>query len=354
MEAPRTLLCLHGSQQTGEILRTRLGKVVQKARKTVDTVFVDAPHSSPLKPGDDVPLRHWWDRRDPPAVLKRSLEQSLATIDAVWREKAPVVGVLGFSAGGSLAALIAMMPQRFPGLQYVVCAGAPDVDDLAKVLGLSSSAAAPPRGVRSLHTAGTADLVVPVASSQALARRFADPVFIVHDQGHCVPSKADFVAQVVDFIEAHGRGAQPAADALPAVPVEKHGAANAPPPPPLPCTSPENAEQQRDELEALLSIYPDADLRMLRPAPTAAADPSAAFSIALDTSAADGAPAAWAGHLRLVIDFPPNYPEGPPGTTEPAIDVDSCGLSMMDFGSAVRRSLLATVRAAAAASAGAP
>ena len=342
-DAPRdVLLCLHGSQQTGEILRSRLGNIVKKARKNTDVVFIDAPHASPVKPGDEVALRHWWDRRDSPAALKRSLEQSLAVVDSVWRDKAPV-GVLGFSAGGSLAALIAMMPKRFPGLKYVVCAGAPDVDDLARACGAVTEV---PRSVRSLHAAGTTDLVVPVVSSQALARRFADPIVVMHDQGHCMPSKADFVAKVVEFIELGGHAPPPPVTPSP-------GAANTtlPPQPPQPCSSAENAEQQRDELEALLSIYADADLKLIRAAPSAPEDPSAAFSIALDVSAAaDGVPTSWAGRLRLVLDFAPSYPDAEPVS----VDVDTGGLSMMDFPSAVRRSLLAAVRAAATAGVGAP
>jgi hypothetical protein len=48
------VLALHGSQQNAEVLRTRLGRIVPKAKKHASFVFLDAPHILPLKDGDEI------------------------------------------------------------------------------------------------------------------------------------------------------------------------------------------------------------------------------------------------------------------------------------------------------------
>ena len=325
------LLCLHGSQQTAEILRTRMGRIVSKARKFTRIEFLDAPHRLPLLPGDEIELRTWSMKDD-----GSSVETSLAAIEACWKILRPD-GLFGFSLGGSIAALICMQPHRFPGLKYVILAGARDVEELANVY-FKGTIPSISRDIQSLHLAGRIDAVVPWKSSEALSQRFTQTCFVVHEQGHCIPSKSEFIAKVVDFVE---HNCTTIAGVAPSVPVTAAPTASTPaapptttastttttgrivPPTPPPtilmnCSSISNAEQQRDEIEAILAIYPDADVKLLRPPPNGISEPSASFSILLsdiDTAAKDTTlvtvPSNWMQQLRLVIDFPAGQPPFP-------------------------------------------
>ena len=334
------LLCLHGSQQTAEIFRTRMGRIVSKSRKFTRIHFIDAPHRLPLNAGDELELRTLSIRDD-----ESSVEASMAAIEACWKLIRPD-GVCGFSLGGSFAALMCMQPHRFPGLKYVILSGARDVEELASMY-FKGPIPNIPSDIQSLHLAGRIDAVVPWKSSEALSQRFTQACFVVHEQGHCIPSKSEFIAKVVDFVEHNCTISAAAAVPPPIAPLTASAAAAAtvkttvssststpttttgrivpPPPPPAiltNCSSVSNAEQQRDEVEAIYAIYPDADLKLLRPPPNGITEPSACLSILLsdlDTAAKGNAtlvaiPTNWMQQLRLIIDFPPGNP--PPFTTE--------------------------------------
>ena len=60
MFGPFDILALHGSSQTGEILRTRLDPLVQKFGKDCTWSFPDGPVEHALLDGDSVPRRSWF------------------------------------------------------------------------------------------------------------------------------------------------------------------------------------------------------------------------------------------------------------------------------------------------------
>jgi pimeloyl-ACP methyl ester carboxylesterase len=110
--------------------------------------------------------------------------------------------------GGSLAAIVASLPVRFPGLRLALLGGARDLPacTLHGVLnphlsdtdhtGTDTDTVAadslvslplPLIALPSLHLIGAADRVVPPPSSRLLATRFLSPTLLEHDQGHCIP-----------------------------------------------------------------------------------------------------------------------------------------------------------------------
>lgn len=118
------------------------------------------------------------------------------------------------------------------------------------------------------------------------------------------------------------------------------------------CTSESNASEQRDEIEALTAIYTSTEIKILRPPPLNTNMPSGCISIMLTAPTHTGVleiPTAtrapynqvitqrWQGELRLLIDFPPCYPEDP--GSDPGIDIDVGNLSMMEFPSSLRNVL---------------
>ena len=248
------VLALHGSQQNGEIMRTRLGRIVPKLKKIASFSYIDAPHSLPLKEGNDVrylsirkqlfpksvvfilllssillSYRTWYIRENG-VVNLASLNESLSVLKIFWAKEGwicmkyfsshlltiqhpsisrnnasyytsgPFDGVFGFSQGGAIGALLATKPNLFPGLKFVILSSAPDISELTNLSGVSAFAVS--STVKSLHFAGLADIVVPMSISRVLASRFESSQFLEHEQGHCIPTKPGMIAQMASFLES--------------------------------------------------------------------------------------------------------------------------------------------------------
>lgn len=97
------LLCLHGSEQNAEIFRTKIGRLPHKAQKErIQITYLNAPHALALRPGDEVPLRTWYMRRDRDGTIRKdTIEESLSLLEKTWRD-GTFDGILGFSQGGGL------------------------------------------------------------------------------------------------------------------------------------------------------------------------------------------------------------------------------------------------------------
>jgi hypothetical protein len=125
------VLCLHGSEQTAEIFKTKTGNLTRKTKLHCSLEFLDAPHLLPLRPGDDAQLATWYLRVDG-RIDFLSLEKSLAFLQEKWASGG-YSGVIGFSMGGALATVMSTSPSRFPGMRFVIAAGAPDISEMGNV-----------------------------------------------------------------------------------------------------------------------------------------------------------------------------------------------------------------------------
>jgi hypothetical protein len=145
-----------------------------------------------------------WYLRDNNGVTQVSLEKSFHDLLAYWQEKGPFDGIFGFSQGGMIATLIATRPDLFPGLKFMILAGSPDIGELSvpNIGKEGSGIPGIPITLRSLHFAGLADSIVDLSSSRNLAARFHGAQFIEHEQGHCIPTKANYIALMIKFIES--------------------------------------------------------------------------------------------------------------------------------------------------------
>jgi hypothetical protein len=99
--------------------------------------YVDAPFELPLKQGDAIPMRTWYLRRGKDdnkssnsSIDYESVEKTLNYLEAIWHSSSSsegkYVGILVFSQGGMIAAMVASLPHRFPGLQFAIIGGALD------------------------------------------------------------------------------------------------------------------------------------------------------------------------------------------------------------------------------------
>jgi pimeloyl-ACP methyl ester carboxylesterase len=177
----------------------------------VDFVYLDAPSlaagdfgwwhavaserdAASDDPGVDGPHRHY----------KGWLRTHAAIVDVFERE-GPFDGVLGFSQGAALAALLVGLravdgvttvarPLRFD-FAIVVSGFVSNDGALARLFDRPGAYDLP-----SLHLIGRADGVVPSDESRRLARRFRAPVIVEHGGGHVVPGAPDVLARVRAFL----------------------------------------------------------------------------------------------------------------------------------------------------------
>lgn len=219
----KKILCLHGKQQNKEIFRTKLGRIPPKLKSKATLTIIDGPFDCPDEdprlndagngessnvtdgsienstaiPSSSSVKKSWFDKSAEGVIDPNTLQTSLDYIKEVWTKEGPFDGILGFSMGGTLAAILASESHisNYPGLKFLICIGAPNIPPTLGEFIISPE-------IRSLHMAGANDTMIPVDWSQSLANRFCNPVFYIHPQGHCIPMKAENIAWVTEFVQS--------------------------------------------------------------------------------------------------------------------------------------------------------
>jgi pimeloyl-ACP methyl ester carboxylesterase len=203
------ILCLHGYHGSAEILRAQLRPLTSALDAPAEFVCVDAPS---LTAGDF----GWWhatcdgERR----AHYRGWSATRDWLRALCASDGPFDGVLGFSQGAALAALVVGRcthdpvdgaPRPSPGFAVLI-GGFPSRDPRHAQL------YQPPGGIDapSLHIIGRADAVVPSRVSHDLAGRFRAPVVVEHDGGHVVAATPEVRWAASRFLldQARLRGAR--------------------------------------------------------------------------------------------------------------------------------------------------
>jgi len=362
------ILALHGKQQNGEVFRSRLGrlphKIQQLQKTTID--YVDAQFELPLNQGDAVAMRTWYLRRDDSTVDYESVEKTLCYLEALWWSNGHAIssydGIIGFSQGGMIAAIVASQPHRFPGLHFAIIGGAPDLSCLDDISCISNGGSRSKYhsesmqiDVSSLHLVGVKDQVVAPSSSYALARRFRDPRVVEHEMGHCIPTQAKYLSMIVDFIREalllSASKVRCTADACSSLPPIKAHSSTSHTHAPLSsnsgptgsrhrCRNDEIATTQAEEYEVLTSIYPSEIVLLTEMIPVIAGDACISIHVQLNFSNTlmdiSKIPTAWLDNIGIDISCPSDYPTHAP----PIITITTGSLSMFDgFSSSMALSL---------------
>ncbi|NWS78579.1 OVCA2 Esterase, partial [Crotophaga sulcirostris] len=205
---PLRLLGLHGYRQSERRFRQRTGALRKALRGCAELVALNAPHAVPGGDGDgdaDDPPRGWWFSRPgafeagEAAAAPAGLEESLSAVAAALAEQGPFDGLLGFSQGAALAAMVCALRARGdPRFQSVAFA--------ILVAGFASRAPAhahfyrEPIALPSLHVLGDSDAVIAAPLSRELAQRFVEPAVLTHPGGHFVPAAAAQKKVYLDFL----------------------------------------------------------------------------------------------------------------------------------------------------------
>ncbi|KAJ3321433.1 hypothetical protein HDU76_014105 [Blyttiomyces sp. JEL0837] len=214
--AKRRILCLHGSSQTASIFRERLERLETRLGNRVTFTYLDGPIELPLKQGDQVRLRGWYQRdhhdHDHHQEQEICICEAVSLIKKIWMRLGPFDGVLGFSAGGVIASAIAMMPMWFQGLSFVMVAGTPyfKLCIHQQATGMLDMV---PGYVKSMHAMGFSDSLVPVDESKRVCEKYfgGGGEVMVHEQGHIFPVRAEELGKWVGFLE---RGMRPSEGCL--------------------------------------------------------------------------------------------------------------------------------------------
>lgn len=320
-----------------------MGRIPPKLKHIAEMHITEAPHCLPLREGDDVPTRTWFELDSQGKWTKSSYDATIQHIQSVWEQQGPFDGLFGFSQGGTLAAVLAAMSEsHFPSLKFVICFGAPDVQTLPN--GISCT-------IASLHGMGKTDLIVSREKSMSLANRFTNPVCFEHELGHCLPKKAEHIQMINDFITStmskfagNGNIDSPPTTItsnfssnanMKSVAEVAEVADNV-----LYCASESCAEQQQEEIDTLLAIFSPTEISILSPTDTTASTGRPTGKLIIYLQPPSDQPAlAWASKLSLLFHMTANYPD----SSLLKVEIQTNGLSMLQFTTSMRKSLLSAL-----------
>lgn len=226
-QAKLRVLCLHGYGQDGDAFRAKSGSCRKDSKKLVDFEFVTSPHhivpgagpgaghpDHKAEEGAD-PGRYWWDFNSEASQMN-GFEESVSFLAQIFEERGPFDGVLGFSQGaGMLAILMAKLQRRELPTAITFRFGCMVSGFLPRDSTYRAILEAQPLTIPSLHVYGETDNIIKPDRSQALASAWTPTAATVltHAGGHLMPSVASVRKGLKQFF-GHFQGATGGSAAL--------------------------------------------------------------------------------------------------------------------------------------------
>uniref|UniRef100_A0A8C5KU31 Esterase OVCA2 n=2 Tax=Jaculus jaculus TaxID=51337 RepID=A0A8C5KU31_JACJA len=208
---PLRVLCLAGFRQSERGFREKTGALRKALRGRAELLCLSGPHPVPAGAGPCPPEeqpRGWWFSEEAdvfsalqePAVC-RGLEEALGTVARAMDQWGPFDGLLGFSQGAALAALVCALGQagdpRFPLPRFVILVSG----FCPRGLGLKEPILKSPLSLPSLHVFGDTDRVIPSQESMQLASQFPEAITLTHPGGHFIPAAAPQRQAYLKFLD---------------------------------------------------------------------------------------------------------------------------------------------------------
>ncbi|XP_075417327.1 esterase OVCA2 [Tenrec ecaudatus] len=216
-QPPLRVLCLAGFRQSERGFREKTGALRKALRGRAELVCLSGPHPVPEAAGpepDSGPCapeeqpRGWWfseaaavfSALEEPTVC-RGLEEALETVAQAVAQQGPFDGLLGFSQGAALAALVCALGQagdaRFPLPRFIILISG----FCPRGRGLKEHILRAPMSVPSLHVFGDTDRVIPSHESVQLASQFPGAITLNHSGGHFIPATASQRQAYLKFLD---------------------------------------------------------------------------------------------------------------------------------------------------------
>ncbi|RWS29314.1 hypothetical protein B4U80_10384, partial [Leptotrombidium deliense] len=207
------ILCLHGYRQDSNLFREKSGGLRKLLKNVVDFVFVDAPHLVPLgeqNPDADSQFRSWWFSERSESNVNSfysgkhsdiciGFDESLKVIDEACAMQGPFDGILGFSQGAAMVALICTMIRDGTfrhSFKFAVFFAA-----FESLNSHHESLYSKKINIPSLHVIGETDKVIVKERSVKLSECFECPSLLFHKGGHCVPSSSQNKTTFLEFFD---------------------------------------------------------------------------------------------------------------------------------------------------------
>lgn len=212
------VLCLHGFVQSGDIFKLKSSGLRKSLKKIgLETCYLTAPikivpadlpfdlSEEDLQKrygagGDDKEYRGWWVRNKP----DYDIEETLESIKSCVEKEGPFVGLIGFSQGAGLAAMISpnfsqLFGQSDPLKFAIFYSGFKVVDNpvLDKYYKTKIS-------IPTLHVIGELDTVVTNERSMRLYDECCEPksaTILKHPGGHFVPNARNIVDKEIAWLQ---------------------------------------------------------------------------------------------------------------------------------------------------------
>lgn len=237
------ILCLHGFRQNASGFKGRTSSLAKKLKNIAELVFVDATHELPFiyqaplsdenhschssaseqisPPSNHCSRKFAWlvdadynGKHDTEWKMAKSpfdslqyqqqtegFERSIEYLKTVFSEKGPFDGILGFSQGAAMAALVSAHREEFKGeidFRFVIlCSGF-----CVNMGGYEEGSINLP----SLHIFGHKegkDRQIDCEASKQLTSLFENgcSVIIEHDSGHIIPTRSPYIGEIKDFLQ---------------------------------------------------------------------------------------------------------------------------------------------------------
>ncbi|GFU18576.1 esterase OVCA2 [Nephila pilipes] len=197
------LLCLHGYRQDADSFKDKIGGFKKSIKGTTELVFLNAPHEIPSEsciddPENGVTLlrggRSWWfcDKSNnfnsrTKCEEAKGFKESVEAVSEAFKTQGPFDGILGFSQGGALAALICALKEHQAGFQ--------SISTCHQYLYTKTV------NIQSLHIIGENDLCISKDRSEELIPLFKSSSVVYHDGGHFIPSKSSIKNEYLPFFK---------------------------------------------------------------------------------------------------------------------------------------------------------
>lgn len=221
MVTPAKVLCLHGFLQNGKIFSEKSSGIRKALKKiNISTIYLDGPTNLlksdlPFEIDDekwkeytDISMnKSWWYH-----VEDLNIEDALKTVKEHIEKEGPYDGVLGFSQGGALAAILTnkikeLVPEH-PYFKFSILISAypfttTELGTTLKEKQADYFKVPEDLTTKTLFIYGSADNHVPASRSILLSSYYPEALVksIEHDGGHFVPNKKPLIKQVVEFVE---------------------------------------------------------------------------------------------------------------------------------------------------------